>query len=818
MDDAPVLPVARPRSVRSVPWPVWPIATAIVIGVAASLVAVMLLMGVALINQAARPIQSRFQEMQNTFRKITFPQASTIYAADGSVLTSYGVNRTYVKLNKISITAQDATLAIEDHSFYQHGAIDLVAIFRAGLANLKSGTIVQGGSTITQQLVKNSEIGSTQETFSRKIEEAALAMKVEQVYSKGQILEMYMNEIYYGSGQYGIGTAAQFYFNEPANKLNISQSALLAGIPQSPTYFDPIRHPHLALQRRAEVLDAMYKYGYITQPQEQKALKSPLGLHVAKAQTSTTPPFFAYWVQQQMLDLNNHQYDKVLGTTYQQRQTTLFTGGLKIYTTYDPKWQQIAQNVADRRVTQPGLDTGIATVDNQTGAVKVLLSGKNYAKDQLDLVATMQNKRGVYIGVRQPGSSMKPYTLVAAFQQGIPPTTTYATNSPMYLPGWPSPGHLVSNAEPGSFGTVNLWTATADSINVVFAQLILRIKGEGATVAAVAKKMGITSPLDPVPSITLGSSSISPLDQASGYSTLANGGVHCTPYGVQKIVNPNGQKVFTAKPDCKQVITPDIAHLVTAMLEGVITGGTGTAANIGRPAAGKTGTTQNYADAWFAGFVPQYTTAVWVGNPRGEIGVSDFQGLGPMFGGTAAAPIWHDYMLGILQQGHIPPQGFAAAGHIQAKTTKVPNVVGKQQAQAETILTSANFTPSVSKVPSTQPAGTVVDQSPPGGSKATIGSTVTIDVSNGKTPPSPKPITVTVPGVVGYTQAAAMSALKGQGFAVSITYVTVSSKGQNGIVVGQTPHGGAKAAQGSTVVIQVGKYSKPSPSPSPSPS
>jgi penicillin-binding protein 1A len=803
----------------------------VVVGLGAAVMCASLLVGVLIINAAAAPVRNYIKQVQATeWHPITFPQSSSIYAADGTLLTTInaGENRVYTKLSNIGQWAQDAVIANEDHSFYQEGAVNVYSIIRALIANAQAGATVQGGSTITQQLVKNAVIGSNVQTYARKVKEAILALKVEQMYSKQQILEKYLNEVYLGNGQYGFGTAARYYFNEPATKLTIAQAALLEGINTSPTSNDPVIHPNRARAARNAVLYAMATHGpgvpgdpnststcpcYITQQQYQAAVKSPIKLHVKRA-NNAPQPFFVSWVIQQIQDPTATPYlDKLLGTTAQQRATRLFTGGYKIYTTYMPKWQQIAQNVISSRVTQSGLQGALVTLDVKTGAIRTMLSGQGYAHDNLDLVAPEQLKNGSWIGIRQPGSSFKPYTLVTAFQQGISPNATYASGpSPMTIPNWPNPCSCVYNAEPGGGGYVNLWTATADSINVVFAQLAMQVGADN--IVANARKMGITqTPLPAVPSITLGADSVAPLQQASGYQTIADQGKHCPPYAVQSIRGPNGAKLFTYHPDCKQVIDPNIANLVTQMLQGVITGGTGVAANIGRPAAGKTGTTNNYADAWFVGYVPQYVTAVWVGDPRGEISVPDFQGMGPMFGGTAAAPIWHDYMLGILKG--VPPTGFNAPGHIQVKSGKVPNVVGKTQAAATQILLAAHFSASVNQVPSTSPAGTVVSQSPAAGAMAPVGSSVTIYVSNGKPPktsPSPPPATVTVPGVIGQSQSSATATITGAGLRAAVSYVTVTSASRAGIVIRERPNGGTLVPAGSTVTIYVGVLPSPSPS------
>jgi membrane peptidoglycan carboxypeptidase len=348
---------------------------------------------------------------------------------------------------------------------------------------------------------------------------------------------------------------------------------------------------------------------------------------------------------------------------------------------------------------------------------------------------------------------------------------------------------------------MNLWDATAHSVNVVFAQLIRDIGPDNVLDAAAT--MGIPrNHMVPVCSLTLGTGvGTNPLEMTSAYSTLANDGVHCTPYAISKVVDRAGHVIFKAKPSCHQVIPPEVAAQVTAMLQGVISHGTGTAAQIGRPEAGKTGTGEDYQDAWFMGYVPQLCTGVWVGYSKAEIPMRGLRVLGGAnaFGGTIAAPIWHDFMLQAV--ANLPVENFPNPPPQKAGT--VPDVVGLKQADAETALTKANFVPQVKQVDSTKPAGTVVSQNPAGGASAPLGTLVEIDVSTGKAPVSK------VPNVVGETQAKAEADLQAAGFKVSVVYQQVFDPKENGIVLSQDPKGGTKRPQGSTVTIVVGTFGPP---------
>src|SRR6266542_3746510 len=369
----------------------------------------------------------------------------------------------------------------------------------------------------------------------------------------------------------------------------------------------------------------------------------------------------------------------------------------------------------------------------------------------------------------------------------------------------PSGAWEPQNAEPSEGGFMNMARATAGSVNIYFAQLIADVGA--SNVQEMAKRMGVVTytrggdvSIPPVCSITLGAVQVNPLSMTSGYSTLANGGIHCKPFVIRKVVAANGKDVFKAKPFCQRVIDGKVANQVTSLLEGVVAHGTGTAANIGRPQAGKTGTAQDHKDAWFMGYIPQLTTGVWVGYayPKKEIPMEGLAKLGgrPAFGGSLAAPIWHDFM--VKAASGLPVKSFPNPP--PPKGGNVPNVVGMKQADAVRTLLKANFTPIVKSAPSLEPAGVVFAQSPKGGSSATLGSIVTISVSNGKAPKTP------VPNVVGRTKDDAKSRLEAAGFKVQVVLQDVDDPTRDGIVLSQSPRGGKEAQLGSTVTIVVGKF------------
>ncbi len=415
--------------------------------------------------------------------------------------------------------AQHAVLAIEDKGFYEHGALNWTSLTRALVENAKAGQVVQGGSTLTQQLVKNTlGLDPTDETFDRKFQELALAMRVEEKYTKDQIFELYLNQVYMGNGVYGFGTASEFYFGKPASKLTLAEGATLAGVIRAPEYWDPIDHPVRTKVRRNDVLNRMIALGpdWINPIRAGRAKEQPLGLAEGAGKLRLRqPPFFVKYLTDEILQNKGGVYDD-LGRTSQARQRTLLEGGLNIVTTLDAGWQADAQAAArlPYAVTPatpagaPPPDTSIVTLDNQTGAIRTMLSGRNFRADKRNLATTRH----------QPGSSWKPFLLAAAFEQGVPPTRTYDSSSPFCDPRWNSPDHCVSNAEGHGQGLVNLYTATTHSINVVFAQLILDV-GPDIVDGVAQRVMGIDEDEFNIPgvaSLATGSVDFSPLEMAQG--------------------------------------------------------------------------------------------------------------------------------------------------------------------------------------------------------------------------------------------------------------------------------------------------------------
>ena len=772
----------------------------LVIAVAAGLVAMLLLPAALGIGAGVDRVGTRLDALGEAYKRIPrFPERSTFYASDGKTVLAQvyqEFNREIVHLRDVSETARSAVLAAEDDSFYEHGALDVESVLRAAFANVAAGGVVQGGSTITQQLVKNAVLDDIDQTLERKWEELAVALRIEQRYTKDEIFELYLNDIYLGNGVYGIGTAAEYYFDKPASDLSLAEGATLAGLIRAPEDYDPIDHPKKAMARRNFVLDRMVQLGVAGAAKAAKVRTQEVELPPGAGEVATKKvPFFVRYITLEILANSDGAYDS-FGSTQKQRERTLFQGGLRIVTTLDPDWQQAAQSAANQpwavTPTNPGYeqtpDAAIVSVDNANGAIRTMLSGRNYQRDQLDLA----------IATRQSGSAFKPFTLVAAFEEGIPPGQVYSATSPYCSPLWTSEDHCVNNAEPGGGGYESLTTATAYSTNVVFAQLALDVGA--SNIVDAAADMGIERDhLSAVPSITLGTSDVSPLEMASAYQTLANEGRHCTPFAISRveIASENGPDslMYRHRDDCHQVIDRDIATQVTSMLQGVVTlpGATGSAAAIGRPVAGKTGTTQEYANVWFVGYTPQISTAVWVGFPGNADPLDNYFGQS-VFGGTLAAPIWHSYMIDVVSG--MPVQSFPAPP--PPATGEVPDVTGRVVVAAQQILAEASFSSRIEEVRSVQPEGTVVGQDPGGGSTAQLGTLVTLRVSSGKAP------TLEVPSVNGREAGAARAILEDLGLVVHVSEQEVTDPKLVGIVLATAPPAGTVVDRGSVVTMNVG--------------
>jgi membrane peptidoglycan carboxypeptidase len=593
-------------------------------------------------------------------RLLARPEArSVLYAADGSVLAVLhgDQDRVVVPLSAVPTQVRDAVLAAEDARFYRHGALDLRGIARAAAVDLASGRLREGGSSIAQQYVKNVVTGDRR-SLHRKLVEAVDAAALERWASKDRILAAYLNQVYFGEGVYGIATAAEHYFATPVGRLSLAQAAALAGAIASPERFRPTAG-RAALDRRNLVLDRMAAVGFAGPARVAAAKRQPL-----RPRVRPEPDRFPYFVEDVTRTLlGDHALDAALGPAGSAaRQRAVYEGGLHVSTTLRPADQRLAATAVRDRLAGVGVGAALASVDPASGAVVAMVGGRDFARSWVNL-ATGQGGGGF-----PPGSSFKVFYLVAALEQGIPPGTTFDTRSPVTVtaPACPT-GYTVHNAEPASAGRLDLRRATAESVNTYYAQLMARV-GTPAAIT-VARRMGITAPLHDWCSLVLGTENLTPLELAGAYATLAAGGVHCRPATITRVTGPTGRVLFDGRPACRRVLDPRVAATAVGILRGVVEpGGTGFRAAIGRPLAGKTGTTSSFADAWFTGFTPQLATSVWVGDPRAQVPMRDLFAGGPVFGGTFPALIFHDYMAAALQGQPVadlpdgPPDGAAQPG------------------------------------------------------------------------------------------------------------------------------------------------------------
>jgi penicillin-binding protein 1A len=654
---------------------------------------------------------------------------SFIYAANGSLLGSIPAeeNREAIPRSEMSPWLAKATVAIEDRRFYHHGGIDPRGIARAFWKDVTAGKVVQGGSTITQQLVRNLYL-SQEQTTDRKLKEICLANKLAGVWTKNRILTEYMNQVYYGSHAYGVEAAAQTYFSEPAKDLKLAQAALLAGLPQAPSDYDPFLNQRIAVERRNEVLAAMLKNGDITPRQFAVASKQKVKLKAGTLYTRIREPYFFSYVRDELIA----QYGAA----------TVRTGGLRVYTTIDPRLQRAAERaVRDTLPYKSDPAAAVVSIDPRNGAIRAMTAvtpGKN--GNQFNLVAQAR---------RQAGSTFKTFVLAAAIAQGInPETSTYVSGPFHYQPYPDSVPWDVHTYDDTYTGPTTIERALLRSDNSVFAQLTLDVGPEN--VAAMARRLGVReSKLDDngtfVPSIGLGAMPVSPLEMASAYATLAAGGIYSKPISILRVQLPSGaidKDSGWGKPDRVRVIDDGVAAEVTKILGENIRYGTAAAADIGRPDAAKTGTTENHADAWLCGYTPNLSTTVWMGYPQAEIPMLSVHGIS-VTGGSFPAQIWHLYMENALAQvrpfefpqpKHLPVYKAFVRGDSAIAGGYYPTTTTDSTTTATTSSGStAAGTTTTAVAPSSAAATTAVEPPPP----------VITDTAPVVTEPTPPPTTET---------------------------------------------------------------------------
>jgi penicillin-binding protein 1A len=574
-------------------------------------------------------------------------QTTFIYAADGTTqlaTISSGQNRVSVHLSQVPQVAIDAVIATEDHAYYQHGGVDPIGVVRATISDFRGNGNLQGGSTITQQYVKQAYLGS-QRTLVRKVKEAALAIRLQRVLTKDQILERYLNTIYWGRGAYGIQAASQAYFQENVDQLTLPQAALLASLIRGPELADPVRAPDVAQGRRAETLASMVRYHKITQAQADDANAAPL---------PTTLPNATARLTTQTVDDHHLQY--YLDYVEQQLQSKYPAGlGLRVTTTIDLKMQDQAYNaiyVGSGSLSNPQLPSGALVAVDNNGYVRAMVGGRNYADSQVNLAV---GRAGGGSG-RQPGSTFKAFLLAETLKEGYSVRSTFPGPPTVLLKGQGDNGtdYPVSNFLTEDGGpSVNLIDATAHSINTVYAQLETAIGTD--KLLAMAKSMG----LDPAdvglaknPSLVLGTAQVSVLEMAAAYSTFARGGTFLSPQVITRVTTADGTPLPWGAPAPKPILTKAQNDILDYCLQQVVLKGTGTAANFGTAIAGKTGTTSDSTDAWFIGFTPRLTAAVWMGYRDGSKPMMNLFGApGGAQGGGEPAALWRRFMTAVTANG-----------------------------------------------------------------------------------------------------------------------------------------------------------------------
>lgn len=725
--------------------------------VAAGVVATTIAPPVATMALSAQAAVDYYESLPSTLPEQPLPTRSVMLAADGTRIAQfYSENRVPVRLEEVPRAMREAVIAIEDARFYEHQGVDVRGTGRALVNNLLGGS-TQGGSTLTQQYVKNVLLNAadddatraevtSQTSYLRKLREAKLALELEKSSTKDDILEGYLNIAYFGDGAYGVGTAAQRYFSKDIAEVSVAEAALLAGLVKNPTGYDPTDHPAAARARRDVVLGRMLALGSIDRRQYRRAVDAPVRLDVSEPTNGCTDsryPFFCQWVKQQL------ESDPVFGRTQAQRNERLYRGGMTIETSLDPRAQDIAQAAVDGAL---GRDNRVAaaavTIEPGTGRVQAMALNRTFGVPRPGRF----DKTEVLLPVMpsfQPGSNFKPFTLAAALERGFDPATKIYAPPTYSPPGLSAPEGGFANFGSAATGNLDARQAVARSSNTWFVRL--EEQTGVLNVASMAERLGITS----LPrtgeraitaadaALTLGVYEVSPMEMAGAYATFAASGVHCTPLPIDAITGPDGGGVQVPDRDCHQVIPASVADTVASIMTETIDGTdpsrTGAEQSIGRPVAGKTGTTQDNAAVWFSGYTPQFATSVWVGDPRGGFAypLQNFYAYGSFvpraYGGLVAGPIWEEIMRGVHEG--LPVQQFPTPSQTVTMGNVAPDVRGMSLDAAFRSLSEAGYqvrlAPANAERDEVLPADVVAVQVPAGGSYLGLDSTVTLTLSAG---------------------------------------------------------------------------------------
>ncbi len=770
---------------------------------------------------------------------------SRIYARGGQLLGELhdGRNSEPVRIDEVPEIVKNAVLAAEDQHFYEHQGVSFPSILRAALDTFRSGNTI-GGSTITQQIVKNEIVGN-EVTIERKIKEAFISAELEREFEKDQLLEYYLNSVYFGAGAYGVKAAAREFYDKDLSALTLDEAATLAATIRNPGSYDPRRQPALVVRARNDVLDIMLEQGWITAEEAEQAKARPLGVVEHRVFRGPAEHVKVEAVRQLLRDPEF----AFLGDTYEERKRAIFGcpaddtsceggGGLVIETSIDLDLQQAAnallqewlpiypynenlelckniypttppeQLVTVAETTSCAPTGAISMVDNYSGEVLVMASGLPFETQQFDLAIQ---------GRRNPGSAFKVFGLVAALESGITLGNTFSGASPIQIECesvCSSAGKVwnVSNAG-ASYGRIPLSAATYHSVNTVYAQISMAVGPE--KIVEVAHRMGILSDLPAVPSIVLGSGAVSTLEMARAYSTFATNGALARAALITKITDRFGNVIYEHTPQADQVLDPAVAAAARIPLLEVPVQGTGEAARIDYPAGGKTGTHQEYRDAWYVGFTPQYSTAVWVGYEADQIPLRNVvihgQLLKRVFGGTVPAPIWAQFMRMVLEG--VDPVEFpelspeALEPYLKPPMTTVPSLVGLEESAAVALAQQADLKPKVAEIPSLEPPGQVVHQSLRPGATVEAGIPITIYVSNGEVPSGNLPQTRGKPLEEAERIFARFRIETGVLLTINVVYQKVTDPAQDGIVLRQDPPRGTPMGYLDPVTLYVGQLS-----------
>ncbi len=574
-------------------------------------------------------------------KDVPLAQTTILTDANGDRLATLptGENRVEVDLSQVPEVVRLAVMDTEDHDFYLHRGIDPRGVARALWSDLRGRGNLQGGSTLTQQYVKNQYAGS-ERTVTRKFREAILSVKLEQKYSKDEILERYLNAIYFGRGAYGVQAASKAYFGKDVQQLGLPEASYLAGLIRAPELADAYLAPDVAASRRALTLGNMTRFGDITPQQETDALAMPLKSYVI-ARTAQEPATV-------MSDKGTQYFvdyvRSILIKRYGEKQVT--GGGLRVKTTLDPALQSRAYD-AVYGTLKPGEPSGALVSVNDRGEIKAMVGGRDYKQSQVNLAVGTGGGGG-----RQAGSTFKAFELAAAVEDGVSVKQTFPAPPKIVLDQPDNKKWEVSNFNNESFGRIDLVEATVHSVNTVYAQLVQETGAQ--ELADTAKKVGITSPLDPNDALVLGADNVTPLEMADAYMTFGARGMHVDANPILEVLTPDGKTLEKANPKHTQVINERTADTVNFALQQVVARGTGRAANIGKPLAGKTGTTEDNGDAWFVGYTPNLSTAVWMGYPEGSARkMNNVRGIA-VTGGTFPAQIFRSYMTEATKNQDVP--------------------------------------------------------------------------------------------------------------------------------------------------------------------